>query len=79
MKNYLRSWNVMRVVRLVLGVMVVVQGIQANQWLIAGLGALFAMMPLFNVGCCTTAGCSTPIRKVAKENGEITYEEVKAK
>lgn len=50
MKNYLRNWNFMRVFRLALGVIVMVQGIMANEWLMAGLGALFALMPLMNVG-----------------------------
>lgn len=30
MKNYLRGWNFMRIIRLVLGIVIIVQGIQAQ-------------------------------------------------
>lgn len=77
MKNYLRNWNFMRVFRLALGVIVMVQGIMANEWLMAGLGGLFALMPLMNVGCCGVNGCNTPIAKSRTKSEEITYEEVR--
>lgn len=60
MKNYLKQWNFMRVLRLALGVLITVQGIIANEWLLAGAGAMFTLMPLLNVGCCGESGCSIP-------------------
>jgi len=93
MKNYLRNWNFMRFLRLAMGVFIIVQGVQTQQWLfiILGalftlmpllnviiLGALFTLMPLLNVGCCAASGCNAPIRSGNKTMPEeINYEEVK--
>lgn len=78
MKNYLSNWNFMRIIRLVLGIVIIVQGIQAQQWILVALGGLFTLMPLFNIGCCGTAGCSTTYSSRKNTTTEdITYEEVK--
>lgn len=77
MKGYLRSWNFMRILRLALGIFIIVQGVQAQQWLFVGLGGLFSLMPLLNIGCCGVSGCNTPIRKSNQKTEDITYEEIK--
>ena len=78
-KEYLQGWNMTRIFRLVLGVVIVIQGIKANDWMFIFLGAAFAAMPLFNVGCCSTGSCETPIRKtdsvVAQK--DVEFEEIK--
>ncbi|MEC5146998.1 hypothetical protein UNH65_25855 [Chitinophaga sp. 180180018-2] len=38
MKKYLRNWNLMRALRLVMGIIIAVQGFQSGQWMVAGLG-----------------------------------------
>lgn len=77
MKNYLKNWNIIRFLRLIVGVFVVVQGIISKEWMFVFLGGLFALMPLMNVGC-GTSGCQTPRYKKAKEEqDEIHYEEIK--
>ncbi len=81
MRNYLMGWNFMRTIRLILGVVVVGQGIHAGDYLIAGLGALFASTALFNIGCCAATGaCNTYTRTDYRKTDkleEVTYEEVK--
>ena len=77
MKGYLRSWNFMRILRLALGIFIIVQGVQAQQWLFVGLGGLFSLMPLLNIGCCGVSGCNTPARKSNQKTEDITYEEVR--
>ncbi|MDO5636891.1 MAG: hypothetical protein Q4G18_06535 [Myroides sp.] len=77
MKNYLRNWNFMRVLRLALGIFIIVQGIQANQWMFVALGGLFSLMALLNIGCCGAAGCNTPVSKSNKKVEDITFEEIK--
>ena len=67
MKNYLRNWNFMRVLRLALGIYIIVQGVVENQWLFVALGGLFSLMPWLNIGCCGTSGCNTPISKSNKK------------
>lgn len=78
MKNYLSNWNFMRIIRLVLGIVIIVQGFHAQQWMLAALGGLFTLMPLFNIGCCGATGCNTTYStSKAKNTEDITYEEVK--
>ncbi len=77
MKNYLRNWNFMRVLRLALGIYIIVQGVIENQWMFVILGGLFSLMPLINMGCCGTSGCNTPTPKSNKKVEDITFEEVK--
>lgn len=77
MKNYLQAWNFMRILRLVLGVSILIQGVQAHEILFIFMGGLFTLMPIFNVGCCSTAGCATPNKKSTASMDEISFEEVK--
>ena len=78
MSNYLKAWGFTRVLRLAIGIFVVVQGIQTEQWTFILLGSLFSIMPLLNIGCCGTSGCSIPA-KTQKKNmiDDIIYEEVR--
>ena len=57
MINWLKNWNVVRLLRFVLGILIVFQGIDAKQWLIVALGVFFAVLPVLNVGCCGTSSC----------------------
>ncbi|WP_205313890.1 hypothetical protein [Pedobacter nanyangensis] len=68
MKNYLKQWNFMRLLRLALGILIVVQGVATNEWLLVGLGALFSVMSLMNLGGCGISGCrvSVPSKKYQK-------------
>ncbi len=77
MKNYLRNWDLMRVLRLALGIFIIVQGIMATEWWFVIMGGLFSLMPLLNIGCCSSSGCYAPISKVRKKSDDITYEEIK--
>jgi hypothetical protein len=77
MKQILYSnWTFMRFLRLGLGLAVFVQAIAANEIGFAIAGILFMAMPLFNIGCCGTAGCTIPSQKEPAANKDITYEEV---
>lgn len=76
--SYFKKWDIMRVLRLVVGMFIVVQGIQMGDWQLMALGGLFSLMPLFNVGCCGNAGCHTmPKLKHNQKIEDITYEEVR--
>ncbi|NGF57787.1 hypothetical protein G5B00_14810 [Parapedobacter sp. SGR-10] len=77
MKNYLKNWNFIRLLRLALGIFITVQGIMAKEWLLVGLGGLFSLMPLMNIGCCGVSGCNTSIPKSNKKIEDISYEEVR--
>ncbi len=80
MKTILAQWNAMRIIRLVLGIVIIVQGIYTNDYAIALLGGLFTLMPLLNIGCCGTNACNTNTqRKINTDSKkeEIIFEEVK--
>lgn len=76
MKNYLRTWNFMRVLRLALGIFVIVHGIQTKEWWFVVMGGLFSLMPLLNIGCCGVSACNTSISKNNKKLENTAYEEV---
>lgn len=74
----LSGWSFMRILRLVLGIIIVVQGIATKEWAFAVLGSLFVMMPLLNIGgCCGAPGCGIPASRSDKEIKDVSYEEVR--
>lgn len=78
MNTILTGWNLMRALRLAIGVIIAVQGIQASEWMLVVMGGVFALMPLFNVGCCATGNCAMPERPARRNEPEqIDYEEIK--
>lgn len=76
MINYFRNWNFPRILRLVLGVFILVQGIESQEWLLAALGGFIALMPVFNIGTCGTT-CNTSVRSKNQDLDDTTYEEIK--
>ncbi len=68
----------MRILRLAMGIFIVVQGFIYREWMFVLMGGLFSLMPLLNVGCCTTGNCAIPPTKNdKKQQDEIHYEEIK--
>jgi len=76
MKTILTGWNFMRLIRLVLGVAIVVQGIVAAETISIILGIAFAGMAVANVGCCGTGGCAVNKKSANNKTEDIHYEEV---
>ena len=74
--NILSNWTFMRFLRLGVGIAILVQAIIARDMLFAFAGIIFTAMPVFNVGCCGTAGCAAPPKKNQGTTNDITYEEV---
>jgi hypothetical protein len=72
----LYNWNFFRALRLILGIIIIVQAVMSREWIFGIAGLFFAGMALFNQGCCGTGACSIPIKKDLTINKEITYEEV---
>lgn len=77
--SLLKNWNIARLLRLVQGIIILVESIKSGMWMMIVLGSVFILMPLLNIGCCANGNCSVPQKKNSKpnENNEITYEEVK--
>ncbi len=70
------NWNFMRFLRLILGIVIIVQSIIIKDWPLALLGLLFTAMPVFNIGCCGVGSCAVPDKKRDEIKKEIMYEEV---
>lgn len=77
MKNLLTHWDAMRILRLALGIIIIVQGVGNGEVLYLILGGMLALLALAGVGCCGTRGCAIDTRQGKnKEEKEIVYEEV---
>ena len=58
MKAILQEWNLMRILRLVLGLVILIQGIGSKDPVSIVLGIGLGATALANIGCCGPAGCS---------------------
>ncbi len=76
MKTILQNWNFMRMLRLVLGIAILVQGIVARDAVTIILGAAFGGMTVANIGCCGAGGCAVNTRFTNNKTDDIHYEEV---
>lgn len=70
------NWNLIRLLRLIMGIAILLQGIMAKDVLFAIAGLLFSGMAVFNLGCCATGNCATPPVKSNSATKDIHYEEV---
>jgi hypothetical protein len=77
MKKYFLSWNYMRIIRFALGLFIVIQSIQTQEWLFLFMGIGLTLLPVFNVGCCSTSACATPIYRNRNKTEDVSYEEIK--
>jgi hypothetical protein len=59
-------WSFMRIIRLLMGVFLIIQGIVAHQFMAVALGSSFALLPLLNLGC----GCEGSSCDINTENGK---------
>ena len=75
-QTILSNWTLMRFLRLAMGIAILVQAVIAKDMLFAFAGLVFTAMPVFNIGCCGTAGCAAPYKKNQDTTKDITYEEV---
>ena len=79
MNKIFSNWNVMRILRLCIGIMIIVQGVWSHSLAAGVLGGLFALMAIANWGCCGVNGCRTSRHpgRIDKDTKEVIYEEVK--
>jgi hypothetical protein len=75
----LSNWNFVRIVRLGLGIVILIQAFQMHSIMFGLLGTLFTWQALFNVGCCGAGGCGVSLKDTTKVSAEseTTYEEIK--
>lgn len=77
-ETLLKGWHLMRILRLGMGSLMVVQFIQTSDKLVGLIGALLLYQALFNKGCCSNNGCAaTPQNKANNKIEDISFEEIK--
>jgi len=76
-KRITNGWNILRMLRLLIGIAAVVQGISQRENVLWIAGSFLLLSAVFDFGCCGSTGCA--VRPRAKTtNKEIVYEEVDA-
>ena len=75
MKGILNNWSVMRGLRLVIGIIALVQSIIQKDITLGIIAAFLLVTAIANVGCCGSNGCAVNFNKHKKEN-EILYEQL---
>lgn len=73
----LNNWNVIRIVRLILSIIIIVQSLQMHDMLFGLLGVFFLYQALSNTGCCAMNTCAPNIANTKEE--EIEFVEIKNK
>ncbi|HET7117356.1 MAG TPA: hypothetical protein VFI29_12740 [Hanamia sp.] len=74
------NWHFMRWLRLVFGIIFMVQALQMHDMLVGAIAGFFLITAVTNIGCCGAKSCATPTRKDAEESAEeISFEEIKNK
>jgi hypothetical protein len=82
-ERLLSNWTPVREMYLLIGVILVIQGLAGHQWFIALWGAYFAIMGLFGLGCASGGCYNTLNRHVEPGNsrGRVSdpeFEEIKS-
>jgi len=77
-ERLLYQWNFARVIRLVLGIMVLIQGFTLKQYFLGSIGGIIALLALLGYSACGAAGCAPNIHNdhSKKSVGRIDYEEL---
>lgn len=71
------GWHFMRWLRLVFGIIFIVQAIQMHDMMVGAIAGFFLFTAVTNTGCCGAGACAVPARKKSKEDTEETsYEEI---
>jgi hypothetical protein len=77
MKNrLLNNWSFPRIIRLIIGIIIIIEAIYSKDVLIGALGLFFTSMAVFSFGCCAVGGCYSPPKNALENNENITYDEV---
>lgn len=64
MQNQLfANWNIIRIIRLILGIFIIIQSFQVENYWMMLPGFIFAGMALFNAGCGSN-GCGIPTSNI---------------
>lgn len=60
---FFTNWHLMRWLRLLFGIIFIVQAVQSADWLPGLIAAFFLITALTNTGCCGSNGCAVNTHK----------------
>lgn len=72
----LNNWNIIRFLRLGIGLAILVQAIVAADILFGLVGLLFTGMAVFNASCCGSGACATTPSVNKTGSKDVSYEEI---
>jgi hypothetical protein len=78
MKAIFNNWSIMRGLRLVLGLIVLVQSVIQKDITLGVIAGFLVLTAIANVGCCGSNGCAVNYSNRKKES-EVVYEELDSK
>ncbi|MDR2126395.1 MAG: hypothetical protein LBP63_06170 [Prevotellaceae bacterium] len=71
MKNFLKSWDITRIIRLATGLLIFIFGIVYNNYMLLLMAGWFILLGMLNISCCGSGGCYSQ----KTENGnKISYQ-----
>ncbi len=76
-QNLFSNWHFMRWVQLLVGIYMLIHGIQKHDILSYFFSALFLFQAITNTGCCGARNCSVNSDPKQKVDAPVEYEEVK--
>ena len=77
-RRILSNWNVMRILRVILGLWVLVMAVRYRDTTMIFLSTFMVLTAVFGVGCCGINGCYVqPGSDAEKSAGKGDYEEIK--
>jgi hypothetical protein len=60
MKNkILANWNFIRIIRLIVGIIIIIEAVTSKNYILAIPGVFFAGMAVLNSSCCNNGNCNT--------------------
>lgn len=58
MRQLLRNWDLVRVLRIILAVSFIGYGISTKDYMLIFIGGLFGIQAILNISCCGAGGCA---------------------
>ena len=77
-QQLLSNWSMMRMVKLVLSIIILIQSVQQHDLMFGFLGGIFLTQTLLNMCCCGVGGCAVPMKKNDSSTiQDVQFEEIK--
>jgi ascorbate-specific PTS system EIIC-type component UlaA len=72
----LNNWTLVRALRVIMGLVIIGEALQRHDVVSTIAGSVFTALGLFNIGCCGSRSCASPVKSTAGTTNDGSYEEV---